>query len=876
MVTFWKSLLLAVAVVATPAAAPALAQSSDGTLSGVVRSAAKAPIAGAIVTITNEATRSSVTTTTRADGGYSIALPPGSYSVDVSAPGLRGPKRPVEIVAGRENQIDFSLVPSQVEVVSVTATKRETAPIDVPFSVAARSGEDLRNRGAENIEDVAANVGSFTVQNLGPGQSQVAMRGVSAGQIARDQPGVKEQVGIYLDESPVSLSLFTPDLELVDVNRVEVLRGPQGTLFGAGSVTGTVRYVTNQPTREATEGFAEIGGAVVDDGSGMGDVKAGVNVPLGQKAAARFVGYYTHLPGFTDAIQPNLSTDNNVNFGFRTGARAAVTFVPTGNLTITPRIVYQRYETSGWNLQDAFNILANPYTTTRPTVEFGDREEFTQLGEHFSDDFVLADVNLRYDFGGVALTSITSYIDRDIHVIRDTTALTASFTGGTAGFPEPIYTLDSPLFDNTSATNWTQELRLTGGQKRLQWLAGTFYSHAQRDYGQNVSVPGFEDATGIPTKGKIAPKDSIYFSDLGFDLDQFALFGEATVAATDRFSLTGGLRWYRYAEDKTQFIDGVFGNPNNGVSVLSLPGDTSSDGFAPRVMATYKVSDDAIFNAQVSRGFRLGGINDPLNVPLCSPQDLATFGGHESWDDEKVWNYELGFKSRMLGGRATFDVAAFYIDIHDLQTTVTAGTCSSRVVFNVPRARSQGVELEFAVAPNRHFNFNISSSLNDAELRSTLTSTDPNGIVSIVSGIEEGRRLPSVPRFQAAVSATYLFDLSAGSQMYLTSAYQHVGSRYTQVGDQDLGRLDMTTLPNTIGGPLTQNIFRYDPRLEAYDLVNLRVGLRHARWDLSAYVNNATNELAHLSLDRERGTLARVGYLTNQPRTFGLSTRYSF
>ena len=866
----------AFALVAVLAAAPAWAQSTDATLTGVVSNASKVPIAGAMITVTNEATRALVTATSGPDGRYSLSLPPDSYSVEAAAPGLRGPKISIDVVAGGPNQMDITLTPSLVEVVSVTATKYEKSPIDVPFSVAARTGEDLRNRGAETIEDVAANVGGFTVQSLGPGQSQVAMRGVSAGQIARDQPGVKEQVGIYLDESPVSLSLYTPDLDLVDVNRVEVLRGPQGTLFGSGSVSGTVRYVTNQPARGVTEGFAELGGALVDDGSGVGDLKAGVNVPLGEKAAARIVGYYTRLPGFTDAIQPSLKTDDNVNDGFREGGRVAVTFAPNDKLTITPRIVYQKVESSGWNLQDAFNILANPYTTSRPAVTFGEREEFTQLGEHYTDDFVLADVNLRYNFGPLALTSITSFIDRDIHVIRDTTALTASFTGGDNGFPESIYTLDSPLFDDTGATNWTQELRLSGGQDRLQWLAGAFYSHARRDYGQNVSVPGFEDATGIPTQGQRAPKDSIYFSDLGYDLDQTAVFGEATVSATKRFSLTGGLRWYRYAEDKTAIIDGVFANPNFPTGVLSLPGKTRSDGLAPRLIATYKLSDDAIFNAQISRGFRLGGINDPLNVPLCTAQDLETFGGHDAWGDETAWNYEVGFKSRMLGGRASFDAAAFYIDLHDLQTTVTAGTCTSRVVFNVPRARSRGLELEFAAAPGRHFDFSVSGSFNDAELRSTLTSTDSSNNVSIVSGIIAGRRLPSVPRLHGSVSATWQFDLSAASQMYVTGVYQHVGSRYTQVGDQDLGTLDMTSLPNTIGGPLTQNIFTYDPKMPAYGLLNLRVGLRRERLDWSAYVNNATNELAHLALERERGTLARIGYLTNQPRAIGTLIRYRF
>jgi iron complex outermembrane receptor protein len=147
-----------------------------------------------------------------------------------------------------------------------------------------------------------------------------------------------------------------------------------------------------------------------------------------------------------------------------------------------------------------------------------------------------------------------------------------------------------------------------------------------------------------------------------------------------------------------------------------------------------------------------------------------------------------------------------------------------------------------------------------------------------VSGIEAGRRLPSVPELQIAASATYQWEVGKSAHLYLTGAYQHVGSRFTQVGDQDLGTLNMTAPPlfTTIGGPLTQNIFTYQPELPAYDVVNLRVGLRRAEWDLSAYVNNVTNELALLSFDRERGTLARIGYLTNQPRTYGISTRFNF
>jgi iron complex outermembrane receptor protein len=264
-------------------------------------------------------------------------------------------------------------------------------------------------------------------------------------------------------------------------------------------------------------------------------------------------------------------------------------------------------------------------------------------------------------------------------------------------------------------------------------------------------------------------------------------------------------------------------------------------------------------------------------VPLCTPQDLVTFGGRETWQDETVWNYEVGLKSRVLNGNGAFNVSAFYMDIRDLQATVTAGSCSSRVVFNVPKARSQGLEIEFEVAPNRNFDFAVSGSFNDPELRSTLTSTEATGAVSVVSGIEEGRRLPTVPRIQLAAAATYQWEVRPGSLAYITGTYQHIGSRLTQVGDEDLGSLNLLSFgANTIGAPLTSSIFTYDPEMPAYDIVNLRVGLRRARWDVAAYLNNATDERALLSLDRERGTRARIGYLTNQPRTFGIATRFNF
>jgi iron complex outermembrane recepter protein len=856
---------------------PSASAQSESRISGVVRDATGAGIPGAIITATNQTTKDYKTATTAIDGSYAIAVTPGEYSVAASLTGFRKTAQNVEIAAGASKQIDFSLEPQITEEITVTATKREQTILDVPFSVAAPTEEMLRARGVEDIEGVAANVGGLTVQNLGPGQSQVAIRGVSAGQIVRDQPGVKEQVGVYLDESVISLSLFTPDLDLFDTKRVEVLRGPQGTLFGSGSLTGTVRYISNPPEPRNTMGFAELSLSGVDGGSAGGNAKFGFNVPLGETSALRVVSYYDRLAGYIDAVQPDLSVKENVNDGFRTGVRGTARFGLSPRLFITPRLVYQHVGMDGWNRIDDFNILANPFTTTRPAVTLGGRRQFTQLEEKFTDDFLLGDVNIEYNFGDLLLTSITSYTYRDILVIRDAGALTSSITGGSIGLPENVYTLDSPLDDATKATVWTQEVRFAGGGSRYPWVAGGFFSHTDRDYGQNLLVAGFEDLSGIPTRGLRAPKDSLFFSDLGYKLDQFALFGEVTVSPTEQFSLTGGLRYYHFSEDKEQIFDGIFGNDNNGTSLVSQPGSTDANGVAPRVIATYKVSDATHVNGQISRGFRLGGINDPLNVPLCTPQDLVTFGGQETWGDEKVWNYEVGVKSRVLKGLGAFTASAYYMDIDDLQATVTAGSCSSRVVFNVPHSRTQGFEVEFEAAPTSNIDFAISATFNDSELRSTLTSTEASGAVSVVSGIESGRRLPTVPQFQLATAATYQWEVRPGALAYITGTYQHIGSRFTQVGDEDLGTLDLLSFgANTIGAPLTASVFTYDPKMPAYDLVNLRAGLRRNAWDVSFFINNVTDERAFLSFDRERGTRGRIGYLTNQPRTFGVSTRLDF
>src|SRR6185503_16767753 len=403
------------------------------------------------------------------------------------------------------------------EEVTVTARKQgEETVQEVPTSIAAPSEEQLRNRGAQTIEDVAVNVPGFTVQNLGPGQSQVAMRGVSAGQIVRDQPGVKEQVGVYLDESPISMSLFTPDLDLFDLDRVEVLRGPQGTLFGAGSLSGTVRYITNQPELHRRESLVELTGESISGGGTGGSGKVAVNQPLGDTAAMRLTAYYTSYGGYMDAVQPNLHVNKDVNDGDRWGGRLAFRFEPNENFTATPRLLYQKVEMNGWNRIDAYNILGNPFTTTRPRVNLGDRQ-FTQIEEPFSDEFLLADFTFDYRFGdSMTLTSVSSYVDRDVDVVRDATAHNASITGGSIGLPPAVYNLNAPLDDVTTAKVWAQELRLAKAGDRVSWVGGLFYTKNKRDYGQHLFVTGFEDISGIHLHEVFAAKDELFFSRLHY------------------------------------------------------------------------------------------------------------------------------------------------------------------------------------------------------------------------------------------------------------------------------------------------------------------------------------------------------------------------
>ena len=751
----------------------------------------------------------------------------------------------------------------------VTATKRAQLAQDVPFSLNVQSEEDIKRLNTTDLEDLSRNVAGLSIQNLGPGQSVVTIRGISSGQIVRDQPGIKEQVGVYLDETPISLSLFTPDIDLFDLNRVETLRGPQGTLFGSGSIGGTVRYITNQPLLGVNEVKVEIDGNYLDEGSLGGHLKTALNVPLGEDAAVRLVAYGTRYGGFIDALKEGGTVDEDVNDGDRFGGRIALLWEPTENLSVAPRVVYQKIDLGGFNRQEVFNLFANPYTDPeiRTPITLGEREQFLLLDEAFEDETLIFDTVVNWsieDFFDVTYSA--SYINRDLLVSRDASALIGSVSVD-LGFPEDQVANPSNLRDTTDLEQMTHELRLSSSDDRaLQWLAGVFYSNVERDYSQRLPTPGY-DELWIPSADTNFPDavDSPYSSDLTYDLRQIAIFGEATYKLLDRLGLTAGLRWYDWEEDKTFRSGGGFSNADAQNQDVTL----SSDGFTPRFVVSYDANDNITMNAQISRGFRLGGVNDPLNQLLCGDA-YDTFRGYQEFEDETLWNYEVGFKSSFEN--VTFNGSVFYTDIDDLGVNVDAGPCSSRVTISVPESHTAGAELELSIQPTRSLLLAFAGSYIEAEFDSTIRTADGD----VVEGIEKGNRIPSVPDWQLSGSATYtLPGLLSARESYLSASWQFVGDSITQSGDQVPGKgVFAHGLPYR--GASANEETEVDLLLDSYHLFNLSAGLVYDNIEFAAYVKNITDENVELSFDRERGGRARLAYRVGQPRTFGVVTRMRF
>ena len=773
----------------------------------------------------------------------------------------------------------------KLEEIVVTATRRTETVMDVPFSVNVQEESDIQRLNTFNLEGLSRNIAGLNIQNLGPGQSVVTIRGISSGQIVRDQPGVKEQVGVYLDDTPIAISLFTPDLDLYDVQRVETLRGPQGTLFGSGSIGGTVRYVTNKPQLGVKEVRTQFDLNTIDSGTAGGHVKAAFNAPLGDNAAVRVTSYGTRYGGFIDALRDTGETDNNVNDGGRFGGRVSVLWKPTDNITITPRVVYQNIDMDGFNREEFFNLFANPYATTRTPVQLGERQQFLMLNEAFEDETLILDNVVKWNVNNrVEATYVASYTNRDVLVSRDSTALAGS-VGVTfkdlalPGHPtDPqdvarIVSLPSNLVDTTELEQMTHEVRVSSTDAgAFQWQAGVFYSNIKRNYSQRVPTPGYDShwanrALLDATSNGYTVQNSPYNSDLTYDLRQIAVFGEATYTLYDRLGLTAGLRWYDWEEDKTFKSGGIFSNGDAQSQNVTV----SSNGLTPRFMVSYDVTDRVAVNAQASRGFRLGGVNDPLNQPLCG-DDYETYRGFQRFKDETLWNYEVGLKSSYE--KVTLNGSLFYADIDNLGVNVEAGPCSSRVTISVPEAHTMGGELELAVNPTEALLVTFAGSYVEAVFDSTVTDTVNGGALA---GIKDGNRIPSVPNWQLSAVATYTFPgLFQSRESYVSASWQFVGDQITQSADQVNTPYPSGASFVDPSGTYRQLNFQDQLELDAYHLFNLNAGMVYDSWEVMLYIKNIADENPQLSFDRERGGRARLAYRVGQPRTFGILSRVYF
>lgn len=338
------------------------------------------------------------------------------------------------------------------------------------------------------------------------------------------------------------------------------------------------------------------------------------------------------------------------------------------------------------------------------------------------------------------------------------------------------------------------------------------------------------------------------------------MFGEINYEFNDRLNVTAGGRWYDFEEERTITTGGLFANGD-----FRVVDKTTSSGFNPRLMAAYQVNDNLTLNAQASRGFRLGGVNDPLNTPACTPGDLQTFGSFQSYGDEFAWNYEGGLKGSWANG-IDLNVAVFQSNIEDLQVTLDAGSCSSRISFNVAEAHATGMEYELNVRASPNLLFSIAGSSISSEFDTTVIA-ETGGVLG---GVEDGNRLASVPKTQFALAVDYVRPtaLLGGSDLFFIASTQFVGKRITQPSDQVSGA-GVFASGLAYGGASGENETILNLDLKGYFLADVRIGLAQEAWTATLYVRNLFDKVALLSFDRERGGRARLGFRTNQPRTIG-------
>jgi iron complex outermembrane receptor protein len=689
------------------------------------------------------------------------------------------------IVVERAGAADVGLSPSAagdddggptLEEIVVTATKSRQRLLDVPVSVTAETGEQLRRRGATQLQDIIATTPGLSNPSPGNGNNtNLVMRGVTTDTALSLK---QSTVAMLFDDIPVDPAvsgLLTTNLRIVDVERVEVLRGPQGTLFGSGSLSGAIRYVTNKP--DPTRFSGSIEGALTGTKSGA-DSKWGnvvLNVPLvTDRVAVRAVGYGFDEGGWVDNIALNQA---NINRNKTYGGRIALTAQATDNLFLSLTGAYQNSHDYADNESLYFQPAGYDRQVTNSGSISNSRAEST-----------LVNLGIAYDFGDVSLFSSSTYIHRKVESLYDAYYYT-EFLQSQLGLP-PIDDF-TPGKTYNDADIYSQELRLaSNGSGPFRWTVGAFYLHANTpDGGQTIRSPGVAPYLGT---------DNLILFETPGKQEELAGFGEATYAFTSKLDVTAGVRVSRTTIDISSIASGILitGSPAALPPFRSFARETAVN---PRFSILYRPTEKLSLYAQAARGYRVGGAN--VTAVLGGPDIPRTY------DSDSLWNYEAGVKTSLLNGRLQINADVYYIDWKDLQVSLLANNYN--FTGNAGAARLYGLEVEVAAKPASWLDVGGSLSLNNAALtQDTPTLVRDTGVV----GVKDGDRLPGSPRTQGSAYVQFNFSLKDDAAFIRASGY-YVGPSYTDFASQGI-------------------------RFGDYGTVDLRAGVVHDNVEVTLFARN--------------------------------------
>jgi outer membrane receptor protein involved in Fe transport len=603
------------------------------------------------------------------------------------------------------------------EEIVVTAQKREELLRNVPQSVTAISEDTLERAQANDFSDYVGRVPGMAAISSQPGNSRLILRGVDVG-------GVAATIGTYVDETPFGSStalangaVLAPDLDPFDIQRVEVLRGPQGTLYGASALGGLIKFVTADPSSAAFEARLRATGETTEDGAESWGARGLVNVPLGDQAALRVSGYHRSQGGFIDDAARGAEDVNAVE---TSGARATFLLRASDDLTIRLSAASQDIESDATSSVDYFPVPLEPVG--------GELNQTRSFSEEADTTYRVFNGTADWDLGWASLVSSSSYNELDQHRLLDTTAAYGAIFGG-------------PSFINQMLTQdrFTQETRLASPDSdRIEWLVGLYYDKERAHLFQDVLA-------GTPPGANVG-------LNVGLDSEysETAAFGSITYYFVPQFDISVGARHSWNDQTAVQF----------GTAAPS--GTQSSDdavttySVAPR----WRVSDETMIYARVASGYRPGG-----------PNILSAFGTIPStFDADEATNYEIGVKSDLIDGLLRFDAALFRIDWDKIQLLISDGVVAGNG--NGGTAISQGVEWSATLTPIDGLSVLWSGAYTDAHLTSDTDPTPP-----VLTGGEDGDSLPNSPEWSSSLDIDYEWSLFGDASAYIGGSWRYVGER---------------------------------------------------------------------------------------------------